>query len=521
MATAREPRKRLVPFLNSMIGQCPGVEWENQQELMFRIPWRHFKNREWAPADSQIFLEWARLTGKFNKGDKPDYPLWKTRLRCALNKIPEIKEIKRLHRSNDPNPYRVYQFVQSSPGTFDKDFSSDSCSNVSSPATSAGSESQPSPHMPLDDTDFLLAAASPHPQNQVSSQHLQQENPQIPTVVLDVAENNRTFNIVAYPTERREMNDLPPQTVDKSEQFCHNIFASEAVPSELGLSGFPSVEKMETNGSLPSDLKSLEDGDLVRVSPGENMPSMPSVNTPSFGSYTSVQQAERGENNTAVPNIPSVADEPAFNFSLWYGFNQKLCVMSGPISSQGCCLFTDPQKLKEKFVLDQELLGPREVEQLEMPSVNQCYGGEQLDEVQVKLISQLLDNMERGLVLMVKNHVLYAQRLCKTRIFVSDNKSTSCILERGGQKLIQIFDPIGNRDSSVFLTFGQEIKKDGAGKPMRRVLICLQIDHVKSKQNMDKIVLDSYANSNSLDQFISGNDGNDNLLDQLKNISVS
>ena len=95
MENHRESRKRLRPWLERMInsGDCPGLVWENVEERTFRIPWRHFNNKEWVEADSKIFREWAKYTGKYQDGDKVEYPVWKTRLRCALKKIPEIKEI--------------------------------------------------------------------------------------------------------------------------------------------------------------------------------------------------------------------------------------------------------------------------------------------------------------------------------------------------------------------------------------------------------------------------------------------
>lgn len=57
---------------------------------------------------------WAVHTGRYRENvDQPDWPTWKTRFRCALTKLPDIKELKDLNRldGQTDDPYRVYQFV--------------------------------------------------------------------------------------------------------------------------------------------------------------------------------------------------------------------------------------------------------------------------------------------------------------------------------------------------------------------------------------------------------------------------
>ncbi|XP_005104410.1 interferon regulatory factor 5-like [Aplysia californica] len=509
MAAQRESRKRLVPFMYSMIGQCPGVVWENQEESMFRVPWKKYRTRGWKPADSQIFLEWARKTGKFKEGDKLDYPVWRTQLRCALNKTPEIREVENQHSEDDPDPYRVYQFVKSLPPcsfSIDNEFASIA-------ATPASSGSQPPPVIPFEKIDCFLDNTSPPPQNTISHL-LPQENPQISTAVLDIAENYVTVSLTD-PLVRSELNQPPLQTIPNENSPGEMVaqLQNEAAVGEVGFPSFSSVESMGTNQRMPSDLRSIKSVDLVQLASGENLPSLPSLNTPdnSLGSYTSAQPEEKRENNTVVQTIPRPAEESVFSFSLWYGFNQNLLVKEGLIPSKGC-LFTDPPKLKQK------MHGPTEMAQIEMPLVDQFYGSENIDECQIKLISELLKNMEKGLLLTVRDDIVHAQRLCKTNIFLSDKKSKSFKLERGEQKSIPILDVKQNSDSFVYLTFGQEIKKHHEN-PMRRVLICLKIEHLKSKQKM--MVQEANANFSSLEQLISGSEDNDPLSDEFKSMTVS
>jgi len=55
--------------------------------------------------------EWAKNTGKYREGvDTPRYARWKTRLRCAFNKAPDIVELSSERQPLEPEPYRVYQF---------------------------------------------------------------------------------------------------------------------------------------------------------------------------------------------------------------------------------------------------------------------------------------------------------------------------------------------------------------------------------------------------------------------------
>ena len=50
-------RQRMRPWLESRInsGEIPGLEWVDQTQLIFKVPWKHVGNREWREDDSQIF----------------------------------------------------------------------------------------------------------------------------------------------------------------------------------------------------------------------------------------------------------------------------------------------------------------------------------------------------------------------------------------------------------------------------------------------------------------------------------
>lgn len=113
-------RQRMKPWLEAKIngGKVPGLEWLDREQRIFKVPWKRLGNREWNEKDAEIFKEWAIHTGRFRENiDNPDFPTWKTRFRCALTKLPDIKELKDQNKldGNTDEPYRVYQFLERRP----------------------------------------------------------------------------------------------------------------------------------------------------------------------------------------------------------------------------------------------------------------------------------------------------------------------------------------------------------------------------------------------------------------------
>ncbi|XP_076111139.1 interferon regulatory factor 8-like isoform X2 [Mytilus galloprovincialis] len=107
-------RQRMRPWLEAKIeaGQIRGLEWIDRNQKIFKVPWKHGGKHDWNEQDSQIFKEWALHTGRFREGvDQSDWPTWKTRFRCALNKLPDIHEMKTYGRLDGPEPYRSYRFL--------------------------------------------------------------------------------------------------------------------------------------------------------------------------------------------------------------------------------------------------------------------------------------------------------------------------------------------------------------------------------------------------------------------------
>ncbi|XP_072270389.1 interferon regulatory factor 4-like isoform X2 [Pyxicephalus adspersus] len=100
----------LILQINS--GKYPGLCWEDEQKTKFRIPWKHASKQDYSEEeDAALFKAWALYKGKFREGSsKADPSVWKTRLRCALNKSPDFQEVP--ESCQDPaEPYKIYRLV--------------------------------------------------------------------------------------------------------------------------------------------------------------------------------------------------------------------------------------------------------------------------------------------------------------------------------------------------------------------------------------------------------------------------
>ncbi|XP_069808594.1 interferon regulatory factor 4-like isoform X2 [Dendropsophus ebraccatus] len=105
------PPLRLKEWLILQIesGKYPGLQWENEEKTMFRIPWKHAAKHNYREEeDAALFRAWAMHKGKYREGAmKEDPSVWKTRLRCALNKSPDFQEVTE-YCEDFSEPYKRY-----------------------------------------------------------------------------------------------------------------------------------------------------------------------------------------------------------------------------------------------------------------------------------------------------------------------------------------------------------------------------------------------------------------------------
>lgn len=107
-------RQRMRPWLMELLNSntCHQLVWYNKKDKTFRISWKHAAGQTFDPtADATLFELWARHTGKFYPGDRPDPKKWKANFRCALHSVPDVEEDKTLGIRRGNNAYRVYKFL--------------------------------------------------------------------------------------------------------------------------------------------------------------------------------------------------------------------------------------------------------------------------------------------------------------------------------------------------------------------------------------------------------------------------
>ncbi|XP_077983436.1 uncharacterized protein LOC144438258 isoform X2 [Glandiceps talaboti] len=109
-------RLRLRPWIVEQInsGNYRGLDWIDPEKTEFKVPWKHAAKNDYdQEEDSKIFRAWSLHTGKYKVGiDKVEPAVWKTRLRTALNKLPDVEEVRdKKIRSPDGIPYRVYKLL--------------------------------------------------------------------------------------------------------------------------------------------------------------------------------------------------------------------------------------------------------------------------------------------------------------------------------------------------------------------------------------------------------------------------
>ncbi|KAK6317431.1 hypothetical protein J4Q44_G00128310 [Coregonus suidteri] len=108
-------RMRMRPWLEDKIesNSISGLVWVDKDKKIFSIPWKHAARHGWdLNKDACLFKQWAMHTGKFIQGETtPDPKTWKANFRCAMNSLPDIKEVKDKSINRGSGAVRVYRML--------------------------------------------------------------------------------------------------------------------------------------------------------------------------------------------------------------------------------------------------------------------------------------------------------------------------------------------------------------------------------------------------------------------------
>ena len=95
-------------------GRLRGLQWVERDKGIFKVPWKHASRQCWSVVkDACVFEAWAAHTGRYRRGiDKPDPRRWKANFRCALNALPDIRELPNQGIARGQDAYKVYQIIR-------------------------------------------------------------------------------------------------------------------------------------------------------------------------------------------------------------------------------------------------------------------------------------------------------------------------------------------------------------------------------------------------------------------------
>lgn len=94
-------------------GTIPGLVWIDEKKTQIRIPWKHGSRTGWTIDDCRVYRAWATHTGKIACISEPKK--WKANFRCALNSLPDVRELPQLCQKKGSDPFKVYQMLPEVP----------------------------------------------------------------------------------------------------------------------------------------------------------------------------------------------------------------------------------------------------------------------------------------------------------------------------------------------------------------------------------------------------------------------
>ncbi|XP_025115553.1 uncharacterized protein LOC112576908 isoform X2 [Pomacea canaliculata] len=511
----KKKKETLGPWLWAKVqgGLFPGLRWLDFDKQIFSIPWRHGKNSDWSEQDTLIFKEWEKHKGRYKEfRDTPDYAAWKTRFRCALNRVKDIEPVKEMDCENGPNPFRAFQFVhradcssQSPPNaeiaTHDISDRKEYCSSML-PAVVRG----------MEDVKIGEGRGQMYGSNNRIGDYrsglieLQADLVCTPTVVPDLSCIDKKDLVEGF--------DLPPLSdisIDKS---------------------INSIEMTETRGTRATtehgDLLDIDRKDLVRFDPDLSLSKISFDQNISSLNMTST--SSMGIEATAVPLGTQTQQGLQCNgqeMKVTVRFFEKPVLQVQVTSKSGCYLYyKQPSMSRFQPSLDWcQGDGSAKVEQILIPFTP----GMQPEQQDKHMIS-LLGNMEQGFHIFSKDGDLYVQRMCKTRIYAGlPGQTGEAVMIERQNNAFKIFDfhgyffpaleqykmQRGPRPSpNVILALGQNFNTES--EIYKKLFITITVGHVFADQLLRQLSSILPAANDTCDEsmHISSSDNFDQILSE-------
>lgn len=498
------PRRiRLKPWLINQVnsGQYSGLQWVDQQRKCFQIPWRHATRHVPTMEDEHtVFKAWAKETGKYQEGvDDPDPAKWKANLRCALNKSREFKLLYDGTKETPMKPFKIYEVcdVQSNGEPF-------LCEDYECVLDEEDELPHMMPKLHIDDR----VPPSNLPTFPWSKQEIQYSNcANVTFAAQELCHSSLPSQSLVHTNPMMNFTaELQQQNITGSQG---TLQMSELLPPNL--SSQRSIHPGSGTLSQPSSMGSIHVGNLppVELSP-QHLPPV----------EVSPQQMEQ-----FVPNLlisPHML--PLTDLEIKFQYRGKEAGSRTVSNPHGCRLYYSnlaptPDKV--------ELFGPVILEQVCFPSTNEIQ-----NEKQRHYTEQLLDVMDRGLILEIQGQDIFAIRLCQCKVFWSGpSTATSCgpnPIER--EKKIKLFsletflnelilyqkgqtgDP---PPFEIYFCFGEEWPDK---KPKEKKLIMVQVIPVAARILSEIFSGEMSWSADSIRLQISNPDLKDKMVEQFKEL---
>nr|QNL15276.1 interferon regulatory factor 3-like protein [Littorina littorea] len=484
--SGRQQRQRLKPWLIEQVnsGLCPGVSWVDEQQGIFRIPWKHCGRSDWTEQDGHLYMAWAIHTGRFKEGeDKPDWPTWKTRLRCALNKMkPDIVCLQEESTTDDvDDPHRVYQFVRKqgvgSASPPQQQYAHTPQSAYSEDSSTCGS---PSP--------FCL---SPHRPNGLQAN--------IPSVVIE----SPVTDGAAAPVQDQVYDDPLVSSLGSS---LGQLKTEDLVKDKIDINYSQYLtggNSMESNMSLTSPPQSMETDSLK--------------DSLKDAGYHQLAQLVMSESKQHVKTEPGCA-QPFINpheMTLMIRYRRNFITQTQVWKPQGCRVYHGDSIPPSFWV--KELFGDPQAEQVSIPDVTGQLEQSHKDSLDYL---KLLKALQFGISIFIHENDIYILRRCQASIFTApaNKKVKETIKVERGPQPVKVFDfnndflpalllykqDLGPRPSPlVVIAIGQPFRPDD--DPYGSLLLSVTVCHSLASRLLQENVPESpplqISHSNEYDRL--------------------